>query len=45
MVNDKLSLKALLASSKDTPCFSRLVFGKNLFEEYAKFEIPQELKK
>lgn len=26
-------------------CFSRLVFGKNLFEEYAKFKIPQELRK
>jgi len=26
-------------------CFSRLMFGKNLFPEYSKFEIPQELKK
>ena len=26
-------------------CFSRLMFGKSLFEEYAKFEIPTELRK
>ncbi len=26
-------------------CFSRLVHGKNLFPEYAKFEIPEHLKK
>ena len=26
-------------------CFSRLMFGKNLFSEFNKFEIPQELKK
>jgi len=26
-------------------CFLRLVFGKNLFPEFAKFEIPQELRK
>jgi len=27
MVNDKGSLKAVLDSSKETPCFSRLVFA------------------
>ncbi|MCK4553221.1 3'-5' exonuclease [Candidatus Pacearchaeota archaeon] len=26
-------------------CFSRLIYGKNLFPEYAKFEIPMELRK
>ncbi len=26
-------------------CFSRLVYGKNLFPEYAKFKIPGELTK
>jgi len=26
-------------------CFSRLLFGKNMFEEYSKYEIPKELKK
>jgi len=26
-------------------CFSRLVYGKNLFPEYAKFKIPEYLKK
>ena len=26
-------------------CFSRLLFGKNMFEEYSKYEIPRELKK
>lgn len=25
-------------------CFSRLIYGKNLFPEYAKFKIPEELK-
>ncbi len=26
-------------------CFSRLVYGKNLFAEYTKFPVPEELKK
>ena len=26
-------------------CFSRLVYGKNLFPEYAQFKIPMGLKK
>lgn len=26
-------------------CFSRLIYGKNLFPEYSKFEIPEELTK
>lgn len=26
-------------------CFSRLIFGKNLFQEYSKYEIPEKLKK
>lgn len=26
-------------------CFSRLIYGKNLFPEYAKFKIPEELRK
>tara|TARA_Y100000310_G_scaffold79677_1_gene76342 strand:- start:201 stop:854 length:654 start_codon:yes stop_codon:yes gene_type:complete len=26
-------------------CFSRLMYGKNLFQEYEKFEIPERLKK
>jgi len=26
-------------------CFSRLMYGKNLFPEFSKFEIPKELKK
>ncbi|MFH1431489.1 MAG: 3'-5' exonuclease [Nanoarchaeota archaeon] len=26
-------------------CFSRLMFGKNLFPEFSKFEIPEEIKK
>ena len=26
-------------------CFSRLIYGKNLFQEYAKYEIPEVLRK
>ncbi|MBU3906932.1 MAG: 3'-5' exonuclease [Nanoarchaeota archaeon] len=26
-------------------CFSRLIYGKNLFPEYAKYDIPKEIKK
>jgi DNA polymerase III epsilon subunit-like protein len=29
----------------EAECFSRLVYGKNLFPEYAKFKIPRELTK
>ncbi|MBI4116709.1 3'-5' exonuclease [Candidatus Pacearchaeota archaeon] len=26
-------------------CFSRLLYGKNMFEEYSKYEVPEELKR
>lgn len=29
----------------EAECFSRLVYGKNLFPKYAKFPVPEELKK
>lgn len=36
---------ALEDSKLTAECFSRLMYGKNLFSEYAKFEIPEALKK
>jgi len=36
---------ALKDAKMTAECFSRLMFGKNLFEEYVKFEIPEELRK
>ena len=29
----------------EAECFNRLIYGKNLFPEYSKFEIPEYLKK
>ena len=39
------SHNALEDAKLTAECFFRLMFGKNLFPEYAKFEIPTELKK
>jgi len=36
---------ALEDAKLEAECFSRLMFGKNLFPEFDKFEIPEELKK
>jgi len=36
---------ALEDSKLTAECFSRLIYGKNLFPEYAKFEIPEVLRK
>jgi DNA polymerase III epsilon subunit-like protein len=36
---------ALEDAKLEAECFSRLMFGKNLFPEFAKFEIPTELRK
>ena len=44
-ITEGTSHNALEDAKLTAECFSRLMFGKNLFEEYAKFEIQQELKK
>jgi len=36
---------ALKDAKLTAECFSRLMYGKNLFPEFSKFEIPKELKK
>jgi len=36
---------ALEDAKMEAECFNRLMFGKNLFPEFSKFEVPQELKK
>lgn len=36
---------ALEDAKLTSECFSRLIYGKNLFPEYSKFEIPRELRK
>jgi len=45
MQDNRKAHNALEDAKLTAECFSRLMFGKNLFEEYAKFEIPQELRK
>ncbi len=45
MEDNRESHNALEDAKLTAECFSRLMFGKNLFSEFNKFEIPQELKK
>jgi hypothetical protein len=49
-INGKITEKgkehnALEDCKLEAECFSRLVFGKNLFSEYSKFKVPRYLKK
>ncbi len=43
--DNRTTHNALEDAKLTAECFSRLIYGKNLFPEYSKFEIPKELRK
>jgi len=45
MQDNRKEHNALEDAKLTAECFSRLMFGKNLFSEYSQYEIPEELKK
>ena len=45
MEDNRQAHNALEDCKLTAECFSRLIYGKNLFQEYSQFEIPEVLKK
>jgi len=45
MEDNRKAHNALEDAKLTAECFSRLMYGENLFQEYSQYEIPEELKK